>query len=160
MSDLNFEGLSDKQFRLFAARCARRVQHLMRDPRSIKALDVAEHYAHGQATDEELRAAQVAAVAAARDAGWSATDAAEAARAAKDVAGAAARDAARAVMDAAEVALTAAETATAASWVGACRRAATDAAETARAAAGQAAWAAELAEQQKILDEIRKEQMQ
>ena len=83
MNDLNLEGLSDKQLRLFAVRCARRVQHLMTDPRSIAALDVAERYAQGQATDEELRAAQVAAGTAAdaawvaaRNVAWAAKDAA------------------------------------------------------------------------------------
>ena len=108
MTDINLEGLSDKQLRLFAVRCARRVQHLMTDPRSIAALDVAERYAHGEATDEELRAAQVAAGAAA-DAAW-----------------VAARNVAWAAKDAA--------------WV-----------------AKDAALAAELAEQQKILDEIRQQ---
>jgi len=76
MSDLNFEGLSDKQLRLFAIRCARRVQHLMTDPRSIAALDVAERYANGEATDDELSAARDAASAAARAAAWDASDAA------------------------------------------------------------------------------------
>ena len=116
MNDLNLDGLSDKQLRLFAVRCARRVQHLMTDPRSIAALDVAERYAQGEATDDELSAA--------RDAAWDASwDAAR--DASWDAARAAARDAARAA---------------------------------ARDAAWAAAWAAELAEQQKILDEIRQEQ--
>jgi len=44
-------------WRRFAVRCAREVQHLMRDPRSIAALDVAERYAAGNATAAELRAA-------------------------------------------------------------------------------------------------------
>ena len=48
----------DKEWRLYAVWCARRVQHLMTDPRSLKALDVAEAYAYGNASDEELRAAQ------------------------------------------------------------------------------------------------------
>ena len=68
----------DKEIRLFAVWCARRVQHLMSDPRSIAAIDVAERYAFGQATDDDLRKA------------WAA------ARAAWDAARAAARDAARA----------------------------------------------------------------
>lgn len=50
----------DRMWRLFAVWCARRVQHLMSDQRSIDALDVAERYARGQATDEELAAARVA----------------------------------------------------------------------------------------------------
>lgn len=102
MSDLNLDGLSDKQLQLFAVRCARRVQYLMTNPRSIAALDVAERYARGEATDKEL------------------AEAAEVTRLAAWVA------------------------ASAAAWV----------------AALEAARAAELAEQQKILDEIRKEQPQ
>ena len=42
------------EWRLFAVRCARRVQHLMIDPRSIAVLDVAERHATGLATDNEL----------------------------------------------------------------------------------------------------------
>ena len=57
-----------KEWRLFAVWCARQVQHLMTDPRSLTALDVAERHAHGLATDAELGAAWVAAWAAARDA--------------------------------------------------------------------------------------------
>lgn len=68
MSDLNLEGLTDAQLRLFAVRCARRVQHLMTDPRSIAALDVAERHAKGEATDKELAAAWAAAADAAADA--------------------------------------------------------------------------------------------
>lgn len=55
-------------WRLMAVRFAREVQHLMKDQRSINALDVAERHATGQATDEELEAARVAAVEA-----WAAT---------------------------------------------------------------------------------------
>ena len=55
----------DRQWRLFAVWCARRVQHLMTDPRSITALDVADRYARGNATDVELQAAGDAACAAA-----------------------------------------------------------------------------------------------
>jgi hypothetical protein len=47
----------DRKVRLFAVWCARRVQHLMTDPRSLKALDGAEAYANGTATLEELRLA-------------------------------------------------------------------------------------------------------
>ncbi len=63
---------------LFAVDCARSVQHLMTDPRSLAAVDVAERYADGLATDSELVAAGAAAGAA-----WAA---------ARDAAGAAARD--------------------------------------------------------------------
>jgi hypothetical protein len=58
----------DKKIRLFAVWCARRVQHLMTDPRSLQVLDVAEAYANGTATLVELRLAADAARAAARDA--------------------------------------------------------------------------------------------
>jgi hypothetical protein len=57
----------DKEARLFAVWCARQVQHLMTDPRSLAALDVAERYANNEATDEELTAA--------RDAVWDAANA-------------------------------------------------------------------------------------
>ena len=61
----------DREWRLFAVWCARRVQHLMTDPRSIAALDVAEQFARGEATADELGAAW----AAARDAADAARDA-------------------------------------------------------------------------------------
>lgn len=50
--------MPERDRRLFAARCARRVQHLMTDERSIHALDVAERHANGDATDEELSEAE------------------------------------------------------------------------------------------------------
>ncbi|MBI5270648.1 MAG: hypothetical protein HY856_13335 [Burkholderiales bacterium] len=59
-------------WRLFAVRCARRVQHLMTDPRSVAALDVAERHARGGAADDELAAARDAAWDAALDAAWAA----------------------------------------------------------------------------------------
>ena len=68
-----------RHWRLYAIWCARQVQHLMTDPRSIAALDAAERYARGDATAAEL--------AAARDA------AGDAVGAAGDAAGAAAGDA-------------------------------------------------------------------
>ena len=65
-----------KEWRLYAVWCARQVQHLMRDERSIHALDVAERHAHGEASDDELAeaagAARAAAGAAAEAAAWSA----------------------------------------------------------------------------------------
>jgi hypothetical protein len=57
-----------KEWRLFAVWCARHIQHLMTDQRSVDALDVAERFANGQATKEELDAAWDAAWDAARDA--------------------------------------------------------------------------------------------
>jgi len=82
----------DREMRLFAVWCARQVQHLMTDPRSLAALDVAERYAHGTATHAEL--------AAARDEAWDAAGAAAGA-AARAAAGAAAGAAAWAAAGAA-----------------------------------------------------------
>ena len=55
----------DREIRLYAVWCARQVQHLMTDQRSIEALDVAERHANGDATDDELAAAGEAAAMAA-----------------------------------------------------------------------------------------------
>ncbi len=96
----------DKEIRLYAVWCARQVQHLMPDKRSLAALDVSEAFANGKVTEKELAAAR----AAARAAAWDAAEAAEAAAraatwaAAWDAAAAAraaAWEAARAVRDAA-----------------------------------------------------------
>jgi len=84
---------TDRELRLIAVKCAREVQHLMTDPRSINALNVAERFANGEATENELGAAWYAAWYAARAA---ARDAARAAWAAWDAARDAARDAAMA----------------------------------------------------------------
>ena len=104
----------DREIRLYAVWCARQVQHLMTDPRSLAALDVAEKYAHGEATDAELAAALEAAQDVA-GAAWAAGGAAWAAAAAAwagaagaaaravlvaEVAAAAAADAARAEQEA------------------------------------------------------------
>ncbi len=79
----------DREIRLFAVWCARQVQHLMTDPRSLDALDVAERFANGNASNNDLSAARDAA----GDAAWDAAgDAAW--DAAWDAAGAAARAAA------------------------------------------------------------------
>jgi hypothetical protein len=43
-----------KEWRLFAVWCARKARDLMKDQRSINALDVAERFANGEATEEEL----------------------------------------------------------------------------------------------------------
>ena len=114
----------DQEIRLYAVWCARQVQHLMTDKRSLDALDVAERFANGQATEDELAAARAAARDAARDvagvAAWAA-----ARDAARDVASAAARD-----------------VAWAAAWAAA-RDAESDAESAAEsAAAWDAAWAA------------------
>jgi hypothetical protein len=47
----------DKEWRLYAVWCARRVQHLMTDERSLNALDVAEKSANGRKSAEELATA-------------------------------------------------------------------------------------------------------
>lgn len=60
----------EKEARLFAVACARDVQHLMTDPRSLRALDVAEEYAHGRASRDELAAASAEAWDAAWAAAW------------------------------------------------------------------------------------------
>ena len=57
----------DREIRLFAVWCARQAQHLLTDQRSLDALDVAERYANGEATEDELVAA--------RDDAWAAWDA-------------------------------------------------------------------------------------
>ena len=67
--------VTDKQLRLIAVECCRSVQHLMTDERSINAVNVAERYANGEATDEELKAAWAATEAAAWAAAWAATEA-------------------------------------------------------------------------------------
>lgn len=124
-----------REWRLFAVWCARQVQHLMPDQRSIAALDVAERYADGQATDTELTAARAAAQdAAAQDAAaWDA--------AAWDAAHAAARAAER---DAAQAA------AKAAAWASAACAAAQDAAQDADA------WAAACAAERRATWDAQK----
>lgn len=44
----------DSEIRLFAVWCARQVQHLMNDQRSVNALNVAERFANGLASSEDL----------------------------------------------------------------------------------------------------------
>ena len=94
---------ADRDMRLFAVWCARQVQHLMQDDRSITALDVSERFANGYASESELSAARDAAWDAVRDAAraavrgaaWDAVKAAARA-AASDATRAAAWDATRA----------------------------------------------------------------
>ena len=52
---------TDREFRLIAEKCVRQVQHLMLDERSVNAFDVAEKFANGEATKDELDAAWAAA---------------------------------------------------------------------------------------------------
>ena len=67
---LREECIDDRTIRLFAVWCARQALALIDDPdpRSVAACDVAERYANGDATSEELAAARAAAWDAARDA--------------------------------------------------------------------------------------------
>ena len=98
---LRNEFYDDRQLRLFAVWCTREALKMVDNPdqRSVSACDIAERYANGESTDEELRAARVAAWDAAwdaaRDAVWDAVWAAARA-AAWDAARAAEWDAARA----------------------------------------------------------------
>ena len=54
----------DREKRLYAVWCARQVEHLLTDQRSLDALEVAERFARGPASREELAAAGAAARAA------------------------------------------------------------------------------------------------
>ena len=88
---------SERDSRLFAVWCARQVQHLMEDHRSINVLDIAERFANGEATAEDMAAAWAAAGSVAWSAAGSAAGAAAwaaAGSAAWAAAGAAARGAA------------------------------------------------------------------
>ncbi len=127
--------LTDRELRLFAVFCARQVEHLLTDQRSKDAIDTAEKFAKGEATYEELAAAEAAAWAAARAAARVAAWAAD-----RDAAWAAARVAA---WDAARVAAWAADRDAARA---AARVAAWDAAWAAAWAAAEAAAAARAAQ--------------
>ncbi|CAJ2972275.1 putative bacteriophage protein [Burkholderia pseudomallei] len=59
---------ADRDLHLFAVWCARQVEHLMEDQRSKDALNVAERFVNGEATDKERDAARDAAWAAVRGA--------------------------------------------------------------------------------------------
>lgn len=83
--------LDDKTLRLFACGCVREVWDLLEDDRSRNAVVVAEKYAHGECSVDELNAARDAAWAAAMAAAWAA---------ARDAAGAAAMSAGAAAMSA------------------------------------------------------------
>jgi len=63
------ETWNDKTARLFACWCVRQVWNLLTDERSKTAIEVAERYVNGEATEEEL--------AAAGDAAWDAARAAQ-----------------------------------------------------------------------------------
>ena len=83
----------------FSVDCAKQVEHLMTDKRSLDSLVVARNFADGKASKEELAAARDAARDAAGDAAWDATW-----DAARDAAWDAARTAAWAAVETAAVA--------------------------------------------------------
>jgi hypothetical protein len=151
-----------KELRLLACKWAREALALVPnpDPRSVAAIEVAERFARGKATQSELAAAWAAARAAARAAAWAAASAA-----ASDAAWAAASDAAWAAASAAAWAAARAAAwaaASAAAWAAAsaaasdaASAAASDAASAAaRAAASAAAWAAQIADCKAVLLKI------
>ena len=86
-----------REMRLYAVWCARQVQSLAADPRSVTALDVAERHANGAASNDEL----VAARAAAGKAAWAAWGTSPAWNAAEAAAASADEDAAEAAVKAA-----------------------------------------------------------
>jgi len=73
--------LTDRELRLFACFCARQNWHLLTDDRSKRAIEIAERYAAGLATDDDLDAARNAAWYAESAVAWSATRAAASAAA-------------------------------------------------------------------------------
>jgi len=143
----------DRDWRLFAVWCARSVQHLMTDERSINSVNVAEKFAHGEASREELAAALDAA-SAAITAAWAASEAASAAWAASAEASAAsaawaasaeASEAWAAWAASAEASEASAASAAWAAWA-ASAAASAEASEAARAASAASAASAEASE--------------
>jgi hypothetical protein len=92
--------LTDRELRLYACWCVRQVWHLLEYERSRHAVEVAERYAVGEATNAELAAAGEAAC----EAAWESAGEASEARAAAWAARAAAREAAGAAWEAARAA--------------------------------------------------------
>ena len=140
--------LTDKQNRLFAVWCTREALKLVENPdiRSIEACNVAERFANGNATKEELDFAYSAAYSTTRSAAYAAYSAAYAARSAESAAYAArsAYSAAYAARSAYSAARSAARSAYSAAY------AAESAAES---AAYSAAWSAQIKQIIKLLSE-------
>ena len=103
---LQYSGYNNQIITKIKVKCARLVQHLMGDKRSLDALDVADKFALGKATFNELDKAALAASAAADDAY---ADGADAASAAAVAVAAVAADAADVYVDAADAAADAAD---------------------------------------------------
>jgi len=139
--------LTDMELRRYAIFCARQVQSLMEDQRSVHAIDVAEKFLNGTASkadlkqaQDEAREARAAAAAADAAAAAAAADADAAAAAAYAAAAYAAAAYAAAAADAAAAAAYAAYAAAAAAYAAAAAAdaAAADAAYAAAAAAAAA----------------------
>lgn len=160
------EGIvDDRTLRLFACRCVREVWHLLTDERSRNAVEVAERYANGQATDEELRVAKAAASNVEftsepkLTAAWAAWAAAMESALTARAAARAAREAARAAREAAWAARGAAWSAACeAAWAAACEAAWTAREAAAREAAAREARGAACAKQVQIAIELIEEQ--
>lgn len=131
-----------REIRLYAVECARDVQHLMTDPRSLAALDVAEQFANGDATEMELTAARADAYAAHASAAYALAASKDTHRVAWDAASAAYAatydSASEAAYDAASRAAAAYDAAARAAAARAATRAATRAAAAATRAAARA----------------------